>query len=34
VDLHRGGQPFPITPDNWKALAAKQPQWQEQVATP
>jgi hypothetical protein len=25
------GQPFPITPDNWKALVAKQPQWQEQV---
>lgn len=26
------GQPFPITRDNWLALAEKQPQWQEQVA--
>lgn len=26
------GAPFPITADNWAALAAKQPQWQEQVA--
>lgn len=25
------GQPFPITADNWKALAAKQPQWRDQV---
>lgn len=25
------GQPFPITPDNWKAIVAKQPQWQGQV---
>jgi hypothetical protein len=25
------GQPFPITADNWRAIAAKQPQWQEQV---
>ena len=27
------GQPFPITADNWKALVAKQPQWQDQVST-
>lgn len=26
------GQSFPITAANWKALVAKQPQWQEQVA--
>jgi hypothetical protein len=25
------GQPFPITGDNWGALIAKQPQWEEQV---
>lgn len=25
------GQPFPITADNWKAIVAKQPQWQGQV---
>lgn len=28
-----GGQPFPITATNWKALISRQPQWQEQVAT-
>jgi len=28
-----GGQPFPITAGNWKALVAKQPQWQDQVST-
>lgn len=27
------GQSFPITADNWKALVAKQPQWQDQVAS-
>jgi hypothetical protein len=27
-----GGQPFPITANNWTALVAKQPQWQEQVS--
>lgn len=26
-----GGKPFPITADNWKALLAMQPQWQQQV---
>lgn len=26
------GQPFPITPDNWRALIAKQPQWQDQLS--
>jgi hypothetical protein len=25
------GQPFPITVDNYKAVIAKQPQWQEQI---
>jgi hypothetical protein len=25
------GQPFEITVDNWRALLAKQPQWQHQV---
>lgn len=25
------GQPFPITLENYKALIAKQPQWQEQI---
>jgi hypothetical protein len=25
------GQPFPVTVENYKALVAKQPQWQEQV---
>jgi hypothetical protein len=26
-----GGKPYPITPDNWKALVDKQPQWQDQL---
>ncbi|HEY4133506.1 MAG TPA: hypothetical protein VGM50_23000 [Gemmatimonadaceae bacterium] len=30
-DLSSGGKPFPITAANWKAVLAKQPQWQEQV---
>lgn len=26
-----GGEPFPITADNWGALVKKQPQWQDQL---